>query len=96
MTEQSLKTLTTTGGWKLGVCTRKLNETRDLFDAHASVENTDESAALRTAMNELSKAHFSVQALISDEDKERDRTEWYEPKMAVFEGFVHEVDLWKV
>lgn len=96
MTEQSLKSLTATRGGKLGVCTRKMNETRALFDAHASVEIIDESvAALRSAMNELTEAHVSVQALMSDEDKEKDRTEWYEPKVAVFKSFLHEVDLWK-
>lgn len=56
-----------------------MNETRALFDAHASVEKINESiAALRTAMNELSEAHLSVQALISDKNMERDHTEWYE------------------
>ena len=78
------------------MCTKKCNETRALFDAHASVEKIYESvAALRSAMNELTKAHVSVQALMSEEDKEKDRTEWYEPKVAVYESFLHEVDLWK-
>ena len=50
---------------------------------------------VRSAMNELTEAHVSVQALMSEEDKEKDRTEWYEPKVAVFESFLHEVDLWQ-
>lgn len=96
MIEQSLKTLTATCGGKLGLCTRKMNETRTLFDAQARIEMIDESvAALRTAMNELSEAHLSVQALLSDEDKEKDRTDWYAPKVAVFESFLHEVNIWK-
>ena len=52
MIEQSMKTLILTRGGKLGVCTRKLNETRALFDAHACVEKIYESVAACKKCNE--------------------------------------------
>lgn len=61
MTEQNLKTLTMTHGGKLGVCMRKVNETRALFDAGANVEMIDENvAALKIAMNQFSEVHVSI------------------------------------
>ena len=67
---------------KLGICTRRMNETKVLFDGHSSVEVISESiAALKCAMSVFKEAHASVQALLSQEEKEKDRTEWYEPKM---------------
>ena len=96
MADQSLQALIKSRGGKLGVCTRKMNEIKILMDAHADDETINERFdELRRAMNEFYDAHVSAQACMTEEEKEKDKTEWYEPKMAVFDTFCTEIDEWK-
>ena len=92
-----LQALIKSRGGKLGVCTKKVNEMRTLMETHADDETINEKFdELRRAMNEFYDAHVSVQAcMIEEEEKEKDQTEWYEPKMAVFDSFCTEMNEWK-
>ena len=95
MDEEKLKALTARRGGKLSVCTRRMNESKGLFDAGSSVVMIIESlAALKTAMDDFADAHGNAQALMSDEEKDKDHAEWYEPKMTVFEDYIKRVEDW--
>ena len=92
---KQLKDLIASRRATLGICTRKMKETKVLFDGHSGVEIICESiAALKCAMSGFKEAHASVQALMSEEEKETDHTEWYEPKINDFESYVNHMDEW--
>ncbi|KAL2102335.1 hypothetical protein ACEWY4_001503 [Coilia grayii] len=90
------KALIATRSGKLGVCTRKLNETKALLESKfVNVLMVKDSIdALKTAMSEFGHAHAFVSAVLSEEEKEKDRIEWFEPKMSVFDNYVHDVEKW--
>ena len=92
---KQLKDLIASRRARLGICTRKMKETKVIFDGHSGVEIICESiAALKCAMSGFKEAHASVQALMSEEEKETDHTEWYEPKRNDFESYVNHMDEW--
>lgn len=81
---------------KLGVLTRKRNEINALLEAG---ETKDEvQTELSDFLNHLSQFESlqeSVQSLLPDEEKEHDRKDWFEPKMAGIKEFLNGVALWQ-
>lgn len=91
--DENLRALIGTRNGKLAVCTRKMNETRVLFDINPNVDVIRKSfAALKSAMHEFSEAHASAQS--TGDHKDKDNTEWYEPKMKDFHIYVDVVEGW--
>lgn len=79
--EMLIKLIGTRRG-KLGVLTRKLNETKALMqkgDVEKVVNNVD---VFNATLNEFNQLHKSVQVFLSDEERESDQMDWYEPKIS--------------
>ncbi|KAI2645448.1 Gag-Pol polyprotein [Labeo rohita] len=93
--EKKLSQFIATRRGKLGVCTRKQNELKELMSKGnvADVEKGIQDFVL--ALDEFEKAHVSVQQLIIDEEKEYDNANWYEPKKSTFMSFLKDVETWK-
>lgn len=61
-----------------------------------NVEKVNESVAFFQRSPEgLKDIHESVQMFLSEEEKEKERFDWYEPKMSTFAKFLKDVEKWK-
>ena len=95
-TEDRIKTLSATRRGKLGVCTRKLNEIKTLLVPGGNVGKVnDEVVSFKRSLDEFNEYQGLVQNILTTEMKVEDRTQWYEPKMDVFNDFLKEVEIWK-
>ena len=83
--EDRLKSLTATRRGKLGVCTRRIHETQALLTEGGNTDDVDKSMHMfKQAVDEFNKVHNSVQELLSQEEKETDTLDWYEPRVMNF------------
>ena len=93
---QLLKSLIATRSGKLGVCTRKRNEIKALFET-GDVDKIDELAkTLLSCIDDFKSVHQSVQNLLGEEEKATDNADWYEPRITNFNNFFDEVEAWKI
>ncbi|XP_035988164.1 uncharacterized protein LOC118560795 [Fundulus heteroclitus] len=93
--ELSFKALSATRRGKLGQCTRKMNEIKAIMCENVDVEDVKkEVAAFHTILNDFKFCHESTQALLSDDVKESENLDWYEPRMARYNEFLANVDEW--
>ena len=75
--EDLLKSLTATRRGKLGVCTRKLNETKALLTDGGNVDDVDDCMNMfKSAMDEYNKVHHSLQQLLSGRDRTAVTSVW--------------------
>lgn len=95
MADDKLKELCATRRGKLGVCTRRMNELKELLKG-GDIEAVDTGIEqLHVALDEFKDVHQSVQVLHEEEEKKSDNDDWYQPKMQTFETFLNEVERWK-
>ncbi|KAK0151925.1 hypothetical protein N1851_006695 [Merluccius polli] len=82
---------------KLGACTRKINETREMLIEGGNREKVEKNISkLYSCAQDLKYANESVCALIADEaERKDDQNNWYEPKVTYIASFLKEVDIWK-
>lgn len=72
-----------------------MNEIRALIDANENVETVKECLEeFKRSLNDFNKSHEYVQNLLQEDVKEMEQVDWYEPKIVIFNDFVHEVDVW--
>ncbi|XP_034086675.1 uncharacterized protein LOC117555808 [Gymnodraco acuticeps] len=94
--ETLLKSLKASHSGKLGACTRKMNEMKALLVEDGNVEHVNEALEMfKLNINDLCSVHGSVQQLLSEEEREEDHVDWFEPKMTHFEYCMKDVDVWK-
>lgn len=56
----------------------------------------NESVTLfQRSLNDFKEVHELVQMVLSEKVKEKERIDWYEPKMSTFENFLKDVGKWK-
>ncbi|MED6234478.1 hypothetical protein ATANTOWER_031126, partial [Ataeniobius toweri] len=80
---------------KLGVLTRKRNDIHVLIDAGESKLSIDEHMkTFNNYLGEFMDLQSSVQRLLSNEEKEIDHGDWYEPKLISFKEFLDEIETW--
>lgn len=61
-----------------------------------NVEHVNEALEMfKQNINDLCSVHESVQQLLSQEEREEDHVDWFEPKMTHFEYCMKDVDVWK-
>lgn len=95
--EERFQSLSASRKGRLGACTRKMNEIKVLMETGGNVEKVDDSVALfQKTLDEFKETHVSVQTFLSEEIKENERINWYEPKMSTFENFLQDVEKWKI
>jgi len=95
MADGKIKELCATRTGKLGVCTCKMNELKELLKG-GDIEAVDTGIEqLHVALDEFKDVHQSVQVLHEEEEKKSDNDDWYQPKMQTFETFLNEVEMWK-
>ncbi len=95
MGDQNVKTFGALRRGKLGSCTRKMNDIRVLMDANESIGTVKERLKeYKRALNDFINANELLQNLLSEDVKEMERIDWFEPRMATFNDFLHEVDAW--
>ena len=75
---------------KLGVCTRRIHETKALLTEGGNIDDVDKSMHMFNR-DEFNKVHNSVQELLSQEEKETDTLDWYEPRVMNFNYLTKEV-----
>ena len=93
---QLLKSLIATRSGKLGVCTRKRNEIKVLFET-GDVDKIDKLAkTLLSCIDDFESVHQSVQNLLGEEEKATENADWYEPRITNFNNFFDEVEAWKI
>lgn len=62
----------------------------------SELQPQNESIALfQRSPEDLKDIHESVQMFLSEEEKEKERIDWYEPKMSTFADFLKNVEKWK-
>ena len=67
-----------------------------LMETEGNVEKVNESVALfQRSLEDFNGIHESVQTCLSEEEKEKERIDWYEPKMSTFADFLKDVEKWK-
>ncbi|CAL9704912.1 unnamed protein product [Knipowitschia caucasica] len=96
--EAQLKACMASRKARLGVCTRRINELKTLMVDGEDVDLNvfDRSyVAFRAAIDEFQRAHESVQKFLSEEEKEQEHTDWYEPRKTNMDYFIKEVISWK-
>ena len=94
--EERFKALSASHKGKLGACTRKMNEIKALMETEGNVEKVNESVALfQRSLEDFNEIHESVQTFLSEDEKEKERIDWYEPKMSTFADFLKDVEKWK-
>ena len=94
--EDGLKSLIATRRGKLGVCTRRINETKALLAEGGNIDDVDKCMHMfKQAVEEFNNVHDSVQELLSQEAKQMDYMDWYEPRGMNFNYFSKEVKTWK-
>ena len=81
---------------KLGVLTHKNNEINALLEIGESKENVRKHAeALNKYLEEFIELQNTVQNLLSsEEEKEADNTDWFEPKLGLFKEFINGINKW--
>lgn len=78
------------------MCTRRMNEVKALLADGCDVESIKRSAeTFFMSLGEFKTAHRLVQEQLSDDIRENERIDWFEPKMATFENFMSEYEMWK-
>lgn len=94
--EQSIASLSSMRRGKLGVCTRRMNEAKALLADGGDVDSIKRSVeAFYAALGEFKTVHKLVQEQLPDDIRENERIDWFEPKMATFENFMSEYEMWK-
>ena len=87
--EDRLGSLIATRRGKLGVCTRRMHETKALLIEGENIDDVDKSMYMfKQAVDEFNKVHIAVQELLSEEEKETDTVDWYEPRVMNFNYFI--------
>ena len=56
---------------------------------------SDTFEAFKGAVDEYKNAHKSVQEFLSEEEKEYDFYDWYEPRISNLNYFLKDVETWK-
>lgn len=93
--ERQLFKLIGTRRGKLGALTRQRNEINALSEAGDTTEEVEQQLRdFIRYLQEFEKLQESVQSLLSDEEKEHDPNDWYEPKMSQFKKFLMGVEFW--
>jgi hypothetical protein len=94
-----LKSKIATRKGKLGACTRKTNEIKELMFEGGNIEEVENKMTiLHSCFQDLKSANDSVFALIVDEMEQRegeDQNNWYEPRFMNIAFFLKEVEAWK-
>ena len=91
-----LKSLIATRRGKLGVCTRRIKETKALMAEGGTIDDVDKCMHMfKQAVDEFNNVHDSVQELLSQEEKDIDSMDCYEPRVMNFNYFSKEVKTWK-
>ena len=93
--EPSFQSLSATRRGKLGHCTRRMNELKKMMNENADVTVVkSELNAFKLIIGDFTVCHESAQALLSDEMKESENLDWYEPKMETFRTFITDTEAW--
>lgn len=94
--EDMLKSRIASRRGRLGACTRRINEIKALMTDVGNVDKVNDTfEAFKGAVDEFKNAHKSVQELLSEEEKENDYYDWYEPRITNLNYFMKEVETWK-
>ncbi|XP_032425050.1 uncharacterized protein LOC116723928 [Xiphophorus hellerii] len=94
--EDMLKVRVLSRRGRLGACTRKINEIKTLMSDAGNVDAVNESVqAFKEAVDEFRNAHKLVQELLSEEEKENDYDDWFEPRITNLNYFLNDVETWK-
>ena len=89
------KALSATRKGKLSHCTRKMNEIKQMMDEGVDADSVRQGVAdFLKVLDEFKKHHVTVQILLSEEEKNEENVNWYEPKMDDYNAFMGEVDQW--
>ena len=91
-----IKELSATRRGKLGHCTRKMNEINNekRFGRGDSVAVKAQLEEFHKILKTFKTSHESVQMLLSDDVKENENVDWYEPKIAKFNDFICQTEIW--
>ena len=93
--KQDLRALSATRRGKLGYCTRKMNEIKQRIQYDRNPDDIQERMKeFNGILNEFKALHETVQMLLPDDVKENENVDWYEPKMAKYDDFISQVDIW--
>lgn len=80
---------------KLGFCTRQINEIRTLLVENGNIDRVEKNMqVLQQSIEDFKFIHRSVQSLMTEEERESDTVDWYEPRAQNFDYFVKEVETW--
>lgn len=90
-----IKTIASRRG-KLGVLTRKKNEINNLLEAGENKETINKHVEVfNNCLGDFMELQVAVQNLLSsEEEKEADHTDWYEPKLIHFRDFLFDIKKW--
>lgn len=90
-----IKTIASRQG-KFGVWTRKKNEINNLLEAGKSKETVIKHVeAFNNYLGEFMELQVAVQNLLSsEEEKEADYMDWYEPELIHFQDFLFDIKSW--
>lgn len=82
---------------KLSYCTRKMNDIKEMMGDGSGVDEVAKNVAVafKGALREFIESHAAVQTLLTEEVRKHETQDWYEPKMADFDAFLSDVDMWK-
>ena len=85
---QSLSQLRKIRKVRLSACTRKMNDLKYMIATNENAENMQNGYEIFERLcDEFRAAHRSLQSVLSENERETDRVEWYEPRLKPFEEF---------
>ncbi len=74
-----------------------MNEIKTLMGTKGNVEKVNEYIALfEKSLEDFKGVHDSVQTFLSEDEKEKERVDWYEPRISTFVDFLKDVEKWKL
>ncbi|XP_043965633.1 uncharacterized protein LOC122827096 [Gambusia affinis] len=94
--EDRLKVRVLSRRGRLGACTRKINEIKALMTDAGNVDAVNDSVQVfKEAVDEFNNAHKLVEELLSEEEKDNDYNDWFDPRISNLNYFLKDVEIWK-
>ena len=93
--DEHIKELRKVRKGKLATCKRKMNEIKRTMQEKDIDAVKQHFVIFQSLCEEFKNAHDAVQNVLAEEEKEKDKAEWYEPRMEPFQDFLVEEQDWE-
>ena len=80
---------------RLTACTRKMNDLKRMMQEEDVNAVHQHLVVFQTLVGAFKSAHEAVLNVLTEEEKETDTAEWYEPRVKPFQEFLHVVGDWE-